>query len=117
MMTTESSIALDAPRPPDSPPPDYDRPATYERMISAKDVAVPMRDGVKLSVDVYRPDSAERLPALLAFAIYNKDFQGPEMADALPPQPAWSTLWAGPLEAGDTRFFVSRGYVHVIGMP
>ena len=39
------------------------------------------------------------------------------MADALPPQPAWSPLWAGPLEAGDTEFFVSRGYVHVIGSP
>ncbi len=35
------------------------------------------------------------------------------MAEALPPQPAWSPLWTGPLEAGDTRFFVSRGYVHV----
>ena len=39
------------------------------------------------------------------------------MAEALPPQPAWSTLWTGPLEAGDTQFFVSRGYVHVIGSP
>jgi uncharacterized protein len=26
-------------------------------------------------------------------------------------------LWAGLLEAGDTKFFVSRGYVHVIGSP
>ena len=26
------------------------------------------------------------------------------MANALPPQPAWSSLWAGPLEAGDTHF-------------
>ena len=39
------------------------------------------------------------------------------MAEALPPQPAWSSLWTGPLEAGDTKFFVSRGYVHVIGSP
>ena len=39
------------------------------------------------------------------------------MAEALPPQPAWAPLWTGPLEAGDTHFFVSRGYVHVIGMP
>ena len=75
---------------------------------------VPMRDGVK-RVDVYRPDTPDKLPALLAFAIYNKDFQGPDIAAALPPQPAWSTLWTGAIEAGDTRFFVSRGYVHVIG--
>jgi predicted acyl esterase len=101
----------------DCPPTDYDRTPVFEKMISEKDVAVPMRDGVKLSVDVYRPDSAQKFPALLAFAIYNKDFQGPEIAEAVPPQPSWSTLWSGPLEAGDTRFFVSRGYVHVIGMP
>ena len=38
------------------------------------------------------------------------------MAEALPPQPAWTPLWTGPLEAGDTHFLVSRGYVHVIGI-
>ena len=79
-----------------------------------RDVLVPMRDGVSICVDVYRPDSDEPVPALLAFAIYNKDVQGP---GGLPPQPAWAPLWTGPLEAGDTRLFVSRGYAHVIGMP
>ncbi len=101
----------------DAPPADYDRPPSYEKMIRETDVYVPMRDGVKLCVDVYRPAADEKLPALLAFAIYNKDFQGPAMAEALPPQPAWTPLWTGPLEAGDTHFFVSRGYVHVIGSP
>ena len=86
-------------------------------MIKEKDVAVPMRDGVQLSVDVYRPEQAAKFPALLAFAIYNKDLQGPDYAASLPPQPAWAPLWAGLLEAGDTNFFVSRGYVHVIGSP
>jgi uncharacterized protein len=99
----------------DAPPTDYERAPTYEKMIRETDVYVPMRDGVKLCVDVYRPATDEKLPALLAFAIYNKDFQGPDMAQALPPQPAWTPLWTGPLEAGDTHFFVSRGYVHVIG--
>jgi len=101
----------------ESPPADYDRPPAYDGMIRETDVIVPMRDGVKLCVDVYRPPTAEKLPALLAFAIYNKDFQGPDMAEALPPQPAWTPLWTGPLEAGDTHFLVSRGYIHVIGCP
>ena len=61
----------------ESPPTDYDRPPTHDRMIRDIDVYVPMRDGVKLCVDIYRPDTNEKLPALLAFAIYNKDFQGP----------------------------------------
>jgi predicted acyl esterase len=95
----------------------YNREPVCAKMIQERDVYVAMRDGVKLCVDVYRPDLREKVPALLAFAIYNKDFQGPEIAEALPPQPAWSPSWSGPLEAGDTRFLVSRGYAHVIGMP
>ena len=101
----------------DSPPTNYDRAPAYERMIREIDVLVPMRDGIKLCIDVYRPDTEEKLPVLLAFAIYNKDFQGPDLAQELPPQPAWAPLWTGPLEAGDTHFLVSRGYVHVIGSP
>jgi len=101
----------------EAPPVDYDRPPTYHGMVRETNVYVPMRDGVKLCVDIYRPDTTEKLPALLAFAIYNKDFQGPDVAKELPPQPAWSPLWTGPLEAGDTHFLVSRGYIHVIGSP
>ena len=101
----------------ENPGPDYDREPTFSSMARDMDVMVPMRDGVKICVDVYRPEAPGKFPALLAFAIYNKDFQGPDMAAALPPQPAWSPLWTGPMEAGDTKFFVSRGYVHVIGSP
>src|SRR5262245_37568291 len=101
----------------EAPPCDYDRAPTHQKMLPERDVSVPMRDGVKLCVDVYRPDTPEKLPCLLAFAIYNKDFQGPDVAEALPPQPAWTPLWTAPLEARDTHFFVSRGYVHVIGSP
>lgn len=102
---------------PETPPGRYDREPTYKDMVKEKDVSVPMRDGIKLSVDVYRPNSQEKFPALLAFAIYNKDLQGPDAAESLPPQPSWAPMWAGLLEAGDTKFFVSRGYVHVIGSP
>ena len=98
-------------------PVDYDRAPTYSGMIAEKDVLVPMRDGVKIAIDVYRPDTSDKLPALLAFSIHNKDLQGPDVAEASLTHPAWSMLWTGPAEAGDTRFFVGRGYVHVIGNP
>ncbi len=101
----------------DRPPGDYGRLPEHAQMTRETDVAVPMRDGVKLSVDVYRPQADGRFPALLAFAVYNKDIQGPAWTEALPPQPAWSALWMGPMEAGDTHYFVARGYVHVIGGP
>jgi uncharacterized protein len=116
-MTDSSRSAIGLPAASDSPPGNYDRTPSDHGMIAERDVAVPMRDGVSLSIDIYRPDSAEKFPALLAFSIYNKDLQGPDVAKTLPPQPAWSSLWAGLLEAGDTKFFVSRGYVHIIGSP
>ena len=101
----------------DAPPCAYARAAEYEGMVAQRDQVVTMRDGVTLRADVYRPPVERRFPALLAFAIYNKDLQGPDYTASLPPQPSWAPLWAGLLEAGDTRFFVSRGYVHVIGQP
>jgi uncharacterized protein len=101
----------------DRPPGDYDRAPEFTSMTRETDVAVPMRDGVNLAVDIYRPQAPGRFPALLAFAVYNKDIQGPAMTEALPAQPAFSALWMGPMEAGDTHYFVSRGYVHVIGGP
>lgn len=116
-MTDSSRSVTALPAASDSPPGNYDRMPGDHGMIVEKDVAVPMRDGVNLSVDIYRPDTADRFPALLAFSIYNKDLQGPDVAKTLPPQPAWSSLWAGLLEAGDTKFFVSRGYAHIIGSP
>jgi uncharacterized protein len=116
-MTSESDTALRLAQTSHRPPVDYDRPPDYSGMIAEKDVYVTMRDGVKICADVYRPDTTEKLPALLAISIHNKDLQGPEMAETGLLQPAWSMLWTGPAEAGDTRFLVSRGYVHVIANP
>ena len=96
----------------------YDRAPTFSGMIAEKDVAVPMRDGVNLSVDIYRPDSTARsFRRCSRSRSTTRTCKGRMSPNALPPQPAWSSLWAGPLEAGDTKFFVSRGYVHVIGSP
>jgi hypothetical protein len=59
----------------DTPVGSYDREPTFSSMIKEKDVAVPMRDGVQLSVDVYRPEQAEKFPALLAFASITRIFR------------------------------------------
>ena len=87
----------------------------YQMKIEARDQFVPMRDGARLAVDIYRPDSEGKFPALLSLAEHNKFLQGPEIWDACREQPAWAPLWSGPCEAGDTKFWTSRGYVHVIG--
>jgi uncharacterized protein len=87
------------------------------RMIEQRDLRIHMRDGVRLAVDVYRPQGKGPFPVLYAAALHNKDMQGPDMADVLPPQPANVPLWFGPIEAGDTRRFIANGYVHVIAQP
>ena len=86
-------------------------------MIEERDLRITMRDGVRLAVDVYRPQGPGPYPVLYAAALHNKDMQGPDIADVLPPQPANAPLWFGPIEAGDTRRFVANGYVHVIAQP
>jgi len=98
-----------------SPPPIYDRQPTYDKMKQDRDVMVPMRDGVRLCVDIYRPDAKGKFPALLAFAPHNKDLQTPEACENSGSQPAWAPFWMGAQEAGDTRYFVSRGYAHIVG--
>jgi predicted acyl esterase len=95
----------------------YDRAPEHEAIAVDRDVAVRMRDGVTIVVDVYRPDAPGAFPVLLAFATHSKEIQGTDYPKTFPPQPAWSSLWVGHMEAGDTRFFVTRGYVHVIGSP
>jgi predicted acyl esterase len=95
----------------------YDRAPEHDAIAVDRDVAVRMRDGVTIVVDVYRPDAPGAFPVLLAFATHSKEIQGTDYPKTFPPQPAWSSLWVGHMEAGDTRFFVTRGYVHVIGSP
>jgi putative CocE/NonD family hydrolase len=64
-------------------------------------VAVVLRDGVKLLADVHRPDNPARFPALVAMSPYPRQMQG-------------LGIPAGFVEAGQSDFFVPRGYAHVI---
>jgi uncharacterized protein len=86
----------------------------YENMIQERDVMVEMRDGVHLAADIYRPKAEGAYPVLYACAVHNKDLQRPEIAEALPPQPAYASLWYGVIEGGDTKRIVASGYVHVV---
>jgi putative CocE/NonD family hydrolase len=90
------------------------REALYEKMIQERDVMITMRDGVKLAVDIYRPDARGKFPVIYSCAMHNKDLQRPEIAEALNPQPAYSTMWYGSIEGGDTKRFIANGYAHVI---
>jgi predicted acyl esterase len=94
---------------------------TTERTIDAggrsiaalKDLAVPMRDGVRLAGDAYADDFETPRPALVALSPYGKELQA--LALTMPPQKRPSPLWDGCIEAGDIARVVDNGYVHVIG--
>jgi uncharacterized protein len=67
-----------------------------------KDVMVTMRDGVKVAVDVYRPDAEGTFPCLYASSPYQKDLY------YLPPVPSFHMR-----ETNDIGWFVERGYCYV----
>ncbi len=76
-----------------------------------RDIFVTMRDGVRISINIFRPDGKGKFPALLAMSPYGKEEQGLQ----LPPQPLRkSAVWDGNIEAGDSSEIVPRGYAHII---
>jgi len=85
-------------------------------MIVERDVAVPLRDGVKLYIDIHRPEGAEAVPALIAWSPYGKHrpFQYEYFYKNADVRQEWIspyTLFEGP----DPLYWVPRGYaiVHV----
>lgn len=67
-----------------------------------KDVWVTMRDGVRVCVDIFRPDAPGKFPALYASSPYQKDLV------YLPSVPAFHER-----ETNEIEWYVERGYVYV----
>ncbi len=80
------------------------------KVKTQKDMYAPMRDGVRLCMDIFRPEAEGRFPALLALSPYGKATQRRMLPQPCPP----STMADACIEAGDSNYIVSRGYVHVI---
>lgn len=75
-----------------------------------KSIYVKMRDGVRLATDIYRPDSEGKFPALLGMSPYGKEMQKLPIEDF----PTDTKLGNAGIEAGNSEYFVSRGYVHIL---
>jgi uncharacterized protein len=84
-------------------------PPQYEVLVE-RDVWLTMRDGVRVSADIFRPDGEGRFPALVSVSAYGKAVQK-SLARPLPLSPQRGN---GGQEAGDTEFWVKRGYVHIV---
>lgn len=85
-------------------------------MTIARDVAVPMRDGVKIYGNIFRPQDVEdELPTLMTWSLYGK--HGLKTFDIFPnsgvPKGAVSkhAVWEGP----DPLYWTKRGYAVVNG--
>lgn len=50
--------------------------AFEESVIYDRDVALEMRDGVKLRADIFRPDTTDKVPALVVWSPYGKTGTG-----------------------------------------
>ena len=79
-------------------------------MTVDKDVWVTMRDGIRIPVDIYRPDAQGKFPALLAMSVYGKNSQVFET----PPQPFGKSIFEASCESGDPKFYAERGYAYAI---
>ena len=67
-----------------------------------ENVYIKMRDGIKIAVDIYRPEKEGRYPALVSTSGYLKSAQ------------MWAPELNKSIEAGQTLFFIPKGYVHII---
>ena len=73
-----------------------------------RDVAIPVRDGVTLDSDIFRPNAEEKFPALLAVHAYSKAAQSVQL------MPIGFSYARGFMETGDFNFYVRRGYALLI---
>lgn len=77
-------------------------------MIVERDVDVPMRDGVRLKADVFRPEGTEKVPAILNLGPYQKDklwVPPPELGEPATPSMNWETV--------TPEWWVPHGYAAV----
>jgi uncharacterized protein len=99
------------------PPPDYVDLRESGLRIE-RNVSVPLRDGVQILVDIYRPDGATRpLPILLGWSPYGKH----NVSDRLPwpdadVQPGWISRYTA-FEAPDPLCWCPHGYAVVYPDP
>lgn len=80
-------------------------------VVAERDVTILMSDGISVDCDVFRPDTKEKIPAILAVHGYNKAWQS---APSMPRGMSEGGYPNGACEAGDPEFYARRGYALII---
>ncbi|MGH7642889.1 MAG: CocE/NonD family hydrolase [Candidatus Dormibacteria bacterium] len=84
---------------------------TSSRRFAVREVrgfSIPLSDGEQLVGTLFRPDTAQPVPALLSVHPYNNEYQ------TAPIRPAGFSYQRGWIEAGDPGFFARRGYAQAV---
>jgi predicted acyl esterase len=94
-------------------PPQYRR-SVENGMIVERDVAVSMRDGVKIYIDLFRPVDAEPAPPLIAWSPYGK--HSPNDPRRFPGSDVKMDAISSytPFEGPDPMYWVPRGYAIIV---
>ena len=74
-----------------------------------------MSDGINIDIDVFRPDSRGKFPALLGISPFSKEIQSDHVWPAATRSRRIRGIPDASLEAANNDFFVRRGYVNIIG--
>ena len=85
-----------------------------------QDIPVPMRDGLKLSANVYRPDGPGQYPVIMAFTGFGKDglWSAKHFGWQIAYEPCSPTVTGSiTFEANDPAFWVPHEYVVIIVDP
>lgn len=77
-------------------------------VVTERDVSIPVSDGINIDCDIFRPDAKGKFPAILGVHAYEKSWQ------SAPSMPQGMDAGNASVEAGDSNFFVRRGYAHII---
>jgi len=102
--------------PPERPFPEFGQrqEEVAPNVLFDRDVAIPMRDGVKLYANVFRPVKGEKVPAIVCYAPYGKEnpFRYEPFYKNGGVRPEWLSKYAC-YEAPDPLYWVPHGYAIV----
>ncbi|MFZ1993729.1 MAG: CocE/NonD family hydrolase [Solirubrobacteraceae bacterium] len=98
-------------------PPPHPRVEHVDGMVIEYDASVPMRDGIEIYADVYRPGGDEPVPVIVAWGPYGK--HAPVKYDLFPDHGVaaeWVSRHAG-FEAPDPLYWTRHGYAVINADP
>jgi uncharacterized protein len=80
-----------------------------------KNILVTMSDGIKIDLDIFRPESPGKFPVLLGISPFFKDIQSEHIWPAATRSRLIKGIPDAVLETANIDFFVRRGYISIVG--